>query len=206
MILTSWGDLFRTGHLAWGYDLNNPGPPFLHVTESGRKTLEQFSRDPANPAGYIAHLDTQVNLDPISRTYVVEALTTYNSACIKAPAVMIGCATESLILTLRDTLVKKMNQLSKPLPSGLNDWKAGRVLQAIQKELDSQKLPHPLVEEYRSFWSAFSGQIRLVRNDAGHPASLDPVTGDAVHSNLLIFPALAKLAKDLIDWVTTSYV
>ncbi len=30
IILTCWHDLFRDGTLAWGYDLENPGPPFFH--------------------------------------------------------------------------------------------------------------------------------------------------------------------------------
>lgn len=32
-ILTCWHDLFREGTLCWGYDLDNPGPPFFHVAE-----------------------------------------------------------------------------------------------------------------------------------------------------------------------------
>jgi hypothetical protein len=30
-ILTFWHDLFREGTLSWGYDLDNPGPPFFHI-------------------------------------------------------------------------------------------------------------------------------------------------------------------------------
>jgi hypothetical protein len=55
-ILTVWHDLFRTGLLAWGFNLNNPDPPFFHFTDRGRRTLENLSRDPGNPAGYLAHL------------------------------------------------------------------------------------------------------------------------------------------------------
>jgi len=32
-ILTCWHDLFREGTLSWGYDLDNPDPPFFHVPE-----------------------------------------------------------------------------------------------------------------------------------------------------------------------------
>src|SRR3954454_24185435 len=42
-ILTQWHDLFRTGLLAWGFNLGNPNPPFFHVTERGRKTLANLS-------------------------------------------------------------------------------------------------------------------------------------------------------------------
>lgn len=30
-ILNCWQQLFRTGKLAWGYNLDNPGPPWYHV-------------------------------------------------------------------------------------------------------------------------------------------------------------------------------
>lgn len=30
-ILTQWHDLMRTGYFAWGFNLNNPHPPFFHI-------------------------------------------------------------------------------------------------------------------------------------------------------------------------------
>ena len=32
-ILTCWHDLFREGSLSWGYNLDNPDPPFFHIPE-----------------------------------------------------------------------------------------------------------------------------------------------------------------------------
>ncbi len=43
-----------------------------------------------------------------------------------------------------------------------------------------------------------------MRNEAGHPSSIDPVTPDTVHASLLVFPELARLAKGLTDWVSNS--
>src|SRR5687768_10952809 len=56
-ILTVFGDFFRTGHVAWGYNISNPDPPFMHLTEQGRRALAHLSRDPFNTDGYLAHLD-----------------------------------------------------------------------------------------------------------------------------------------------------
>ena len=56
-LLTAFHELFRTGYLAWGFNLSNPSPPFCHVTEQGRKTLEGLSGDPGNPKGYLARVD-----------------------------------------------------------------------------------------------------------------------------------------------------
>jgi hypothetical protein len=52
-----------------------------------------------------------------------------------------------------------------------------------------------------AYWAAFAQQIRTVRNDVGHPSSVDPVTPDTVHASLLIFPELAKLQNKLTNWV-----
>jgi hypothetical protein len=30
-LLTCWHDLFRDGQLSWGYDVDNPSPPFFHA-------------------------------------------------------------------------------------------------------------------------------------------------------------------------------
>jgi hypothetical protein len=33
-VLTCWHDLFVQGKLSWGYNLDNPGPPFFHIPAS----------------------------------------------------------------------------------------------------------------------------------------------------------------------------
>lgn len=206
-LLTVFYDLFRSGHLAWGIDIGNVSPPFFHVTEQGRKALQYLSRDPMNPDGYIAHLSTRVSLSAIPSSYIIEALNTYNATCYKATAVMVGCAAEKVILELRDTLVNRMAALGHHPSSELKGWKISKVLSSISNILNSKRssVPQSLQETYDAYWTAFTGQIRISRNDVGHPASIDPVTQETVHSSLLIFPALAQLASDLEDWINTSY-
>jgi hypothetical protein len=48
-VLTQWHDLLRTGYFAWGFNLNNPDPPFFHFTDRGHRAVERLSRDPGNP-------------------------------------------------------------------------------------------------------------------------------------------------------------
>jgi hypothetical protein len=206
-LLTAWYDQFRAGHLAWGYNLANPNPPFCHVTDKGRETLRSISRDPANPDGYMAHLCTEVILNEIADSYIREALSTYNANCFKATAVMVGCAAESLTLELRDALVAKMKTLGKTIPRNLQDWRIRTVLNALQKEFESQKptMDHLLCESFEAYWPAFTQQIRAVRNEAGHPVSVDPVTDRAVHSSLLIFPELAVLSSNIMHWIKNRY-
>lgn len=91
-LLTAWYDLFRNGHLSWGLDLENPNPPFCHLTQQGRRTLEHLSRDPANRDGYMKHLASVAPLNDVAASYITEALVTYNSNAFKATAVMVGAA------------------------------------------------------------------------------------------------------------------
>jgi len=206
-LLTFWYDLFREGLLAWGYNLSNPEPPFCHLTEHGRRTLQALSRDPANPEGYLAYLKESSSLDPVARSYVKEALRAYNTGCFKSAAVMIGAAVERIVLDLRDALVECIQASGRSPSKKLKDWKIKTVLDAIRRELEDHKsdMPKSLAEDFEAYWPAFTQQIRAVRNEAGHPSSIEPITLEAVHASLLIFPELAKLAFALKSWILETW-
>lgn len=205
-VLTEWHDLFRTGLLDWGLDLANPDPPFFHLTERGRNALAAIARDPSNPAGYMRYLSSAATIDPIAMSYLPEGLDCYVDGLFKASAVMVGCAAESVILRLRDSTVAKLSSLGKPIPANLNDWRIKTVSDALRTFFDGDagSFDRELRESFEAYWAAFAQQIRAVRNDAGHPTSVDPVTSDTVHASLLIFPELAKLASNLSNWVNNN--
>lgn len=202
-ILTVWNDLFRSGLLAPGLNLDNPTFPFCHVTAQGRESLKQLSRDPANPDGYLNYVTSRSSLDDVSRSYLEESVHTFNASCFKAAAVMIGGAAEALVLRLRDKIVLQLTGSGASVPTGMNDWRIKTVRDAITTHLDRQRgsMPRELRETYDAYWSAFAEQIRRVRNDAGHPKSVDPVTPESIHASLLIFPELAHLISELETWI-----
>lgn len=206
-LLTFWHDLFRTGYLSWGYNIDNAESPFCHLTEKGRRWLEHFSRDPANPDGYLAYLRKDAKLNAIASSYLEEALQTYNSACMKSAAVMVGAAAESLALELRESLETKMMALRRAVPRDLQDWQIKRILDALEREISAHKqdMPRELADMFISFWWPFTQQIRVARNEVGHPKSIDGVTPETVHASLLIFPELAKLCHELRCWIAKSY-
>jgi hypothetical protein len=206
-LLTVFYDLFRTGYLSRGHDLPNPSPPFFHVTALGRQALALRSRDPANPDGYLAHLRARASVGPVTDSYVTEALNTFNAACFKATAVMVGAAAESLVLGVRDALVARLQALGQPVPADLTDWRVKRILASLETMITAKRaaLPMPLFERFEANWPAFTHQIRTARNEAGHPVAVDPVTPEEVHASLLIFPELATLAKQLQAWISTNY-
>jgi len=205
-VLTQWHDLMRTGYFAWGLNLGNPNPPFFHFTDRGRRALERLSRDPGNPAGYLCHLAAVAKLDPVANSYLVEGLDCFVAGFYKAAAVMIGGASESLILELSGLLRQRMSQLKINEPKGLSDWRIKTVLNALHAFFESQKgaFEKELREEFEAYWLAFAQQIRSTRNDAGHPSSVDPVTEEGVHASFLVFPELARLSGNLGIWVNGS--
>jgi hypothetical protein len=205
-VLTCWYDLIRMGVLSWGLDLANPNPPFAHLTERGRKALQNVSRDPSNPDGYLAALGASLTPHSVSWSYVTEALATYNAGCHKASAVMIGAASEALLLDLRDRLVERLDALQANAAKDLTDWRFKKVLDAVEAVCAGRRrtMPGALGERFGSYWSSFTSHLRLTRNDAGHPKSVEPVTEDAVHGSLLIFPELAKLVRDLREWMASD--
>lgn len=202
-LLTEWYDLFRTGLLAWGMNLSNPNPPWFHLTDRGHQALQQVTRDPNNPAGYLRHLASVATISPITSSYITEGLNCYVDGRFKAAAVMTGAAAESVVLELREAVEMKLKAARKPIPQALTDWKVKTITDALAKVFDGidRKQHRELRERYEAYWSAFSHQIRTVRNDAGHPASIDPVTPDTIHASLLIFPELARLASELQHWI-----
>jgi hypothetical protein len=202
-ILTQWGELFRTGLVAWGLNLSNPDPPFFHLTERGRQALANSTRDPSNPAGYLRHLASIGSLDPVAMSYLSEGLDCHAAGFFKAAAVMVGAAAESVILKLRDTTEQKLTSLRRPIPKAFKSWQIRTVSDGLRAFFETQKAQfrQDLREPFEAYWSAFAQQIRAARNDAGHPTNVDPVTPDTVHASLLIFPELVRLANALSVWV-----
>ena len=207
-LLTVFYDLFRIGYLSWGHDVPNPNPPFFHLTALGRQALALRSRDPANPDGYLAHLRARAAIGPVTDSYITEALNTFNAACFKATAVMVGAAAESLILGVRDALTARLQTLGQSVPTSLNGWGLKRILGSLETMIAAKQaaLPVPLFERFEANWPAFTHQIRTARNEAGHPVTVDPVTAEEVHGSLLIFPELATLAKDIEGRISKSYL
>jgi len=62
-----------------------------------------------------------------------------------------------------------------------------------------------LVEDAEARLLPLAADFRKLRNDAGHPTSLDPIHQADVHCNMLVFPMTAKLFASLKKWVCENY-
>jgi hypothetical protein len=206
-VLGAINDLFRSGVLGWGNCLEGDfaGPPYFHVTTLGREASERPSRDPSNPAGYLQNLRADGPLDDIVDSYITEALRAYNSGCFKSAAVMVGAAAERLIVSLRDLLVQRLGALGRSFPAALNDSRVKTVRDEITDILARHQgaMPRRLRESYPMHWPSLSEHLRRVRNDAGHPSSIEPVTPELAHGNLLEFPLFLEIVVGLSRWLPT---
>lgn len=205
-ILTQWHALFQTGYLAWGVNLCNPDPPHFHVMERGRVLLENLSRDPGNPDGYLKHLQQISKLNDISQSYIGESIQCYVAGLYKASAVMVGVAAEAIALELSHIVIKRFEKKSRQPPKGFTSWKIKEILKALKSYFEQEKnqFETKLREEYEAYWEAFSQQIRFVRNDGGHPVNINPISENSVHAALLIFPELVMLTEKLKEWLLTE--
>ncbi len=224
-VLCYFNDLLRSGVICLGdvskvnsgFGLNNPQTAWphgsCHVSPAGVSVLQQASRDPINPTGYLDYLDQEAKLDPVTRSYVEEALKTYGASCYKACAVVIGAAVENLVFALRDELLPRLHNRGTKPSKGLEDWPAKTVLDAIAQHIlpdlkgEAKKRDdlRQLSEDAQARLQPIAAEFRKIRNDAGHPASLSPVDPADVHANLLLFPSTAKLLGRLTDWVSKYY-
>lgn len=205
-LLTVFHELFRTGYLAWGFNLANPNPPFFHITEQGVQALARLSRDPSNPKGYRDYLTTRFTPNPIALSYIDEAIACFTNNLPKACAVMIGCASESIILELRDAIVARLESTGRVAPRPLSDWRikivADSAIALLQENV--RRLPRELKEPLDSFGPAFLQQIRAARNDAGHPSDVAPVTFETAHASLLMLPDLGSWITGVRDWINAN--
>jgi hypothetical protein len=204
-ILTQWGELFRTGLLAWGVNIPNPDPPFFHATELGKRALANATRDPSNPDGYLLYLNGLVALSPTTESYLREGLDCYVAGHTKAAAVMVGAAAESIVIELRDDIVRYMNSNGQNPSPKMKEWKIKPIIDGLDGYIRKRTpaMDDKLKDEYEATWSSFFCYIRMVRNEAGHPTCVDPITEDQVHAALLMFPSLASLAQKISNWATS---
>jgi hypothetical protein len=207
LVMAAYDDLFRSGVINFGRSIGQSGPEWGNLSEHGIAALSNVDRDPSNPTGYLAAIAPYLKGQDIALSYLNEALDTYNKGNVKASAVMLGCAVEALSLSLRDRLKARLEANGRTAPGTLDDWRIATVLRALEQQLDTRvtAMPRPLRERYESFWMAWTGLFRMTRNEAGHPKSIEPVSRDAVHGQLLLLHEHARLVFELGGWVENEF-
>jgi len=95
--------LLVQGLPVWGCDDINPNWLFYGVTDYGQSILKREGARLHDPDGFLKEsATTNPQADSAVLDYLEEAVRAFNSDCHKAAAVMLGCASEQLVLVLHE--------------------------------------------------------------------------------------------------------
>lgn len=185
--------LINQGILVQGLDSSNPQWPFLSLTEWGEEYVKGGGADVYDPDGYLAALNETHPLDDVERRYLAQAAAAFRADLADAAAVMLGGASEHLLLTLAHAIVE-----ADPSATKVKEAIAAPAL-TLLREVHSylttrrKSLPRRLQETLDTTFLGLASVIRTSRNDAGHPALPDVERDDAF--------VLLRLFSTYREWV-----
>lgn len=189
--------LINQGILVQGLDSSNPQWPFLSLTEWGEEYVRGDGADVYDPDGYLAAVGQTHPLDDVERRYLSQAAAAFRADLADATAVMLGGASEHLLLTLAEAIADADATATK-IKKAI-DAPALALLREAQAYLTARRkaLPRRLQETLDTTFVGVASVIRSSRNDAGHPA-LPHVERDDVFILLRLFPTYREWVHAVI--------
>ena len=191
-------------------DASNVGWPFFKLTEHGRKVIQQGAPQPYDPDGFLTHFKRIVpQADATVYSYLEEAVATFNHACPRASAVMLGCASEKLILLLCDAFEKSISDATKKTryqKDAAAHWSIANKYKVLSDRLDAVvagkkvTVPQEIFETIQAELPAGYELLRRTRNAAGHPEVPTAVEPDTVFMNLRMFIEYARRVYALLGF------
>jgi hypothetical protein len=184
--------------------------PWLQITDWGKTCLEKGEYVPYDTGLYLSRLRAQIpSLDSIIDLYLREALNSFRSGNYLAVAVMVGVASERILIVLRDAIRNAMPQEDRraSFTQATDNQSVKRIHEALGKRIDPlrEQLPGALQESIGTELDGIFDAIRRTRNDAGHPTGR-AIEREEAYALLQLFPVYAKCAYALIDWLTSHPV
>jgi hypothetical protein len=197
-------ELEKAGLIVWGLSAIQAAPPHFQLTEFGVQCLREGRINPYDPEGYLSALVARVPaLDPTARAYLEEALECLRRSCYRACAVMLGGASERVMMMLIDSFHRALQDQRRRArfeKNALKPISIRRRFDYFRTELGTIRaaLPNVLAEDLDLRLDGAFALIRAARNDGGHPSINAAVTRDTAHGNLLLFPSYWEKVDALI--------
>lgn len=202
-----WG-LLAKGILVFGLNETNPNWPWYRLTEFGKDVVKATAPQPYDPDGFIAYFRRNTGaVDPTVEAYLIEAVRTYNSGCNRAAAVMLGGASEKMLLVLCDAfeaaindatkLVRFQSKLGKRAPAS---HRYNVLLAHLRLMIDRGKLPAEHAETADNALRHGFDLLRRCRNAGGHPDVPGDIDEETLFMNLRFFTEYARRVNDLIAY------
>lgn len=196
-------ELGTAGLIVWGASALQPTLPHFQITAFGRECLQE-GRISLHDGGYVRALVARVpSLSSTARAFMEESIQAFRASCYRAADVMLGCASESVMVDL-------IQAFHDALPAGrrqnferdaIRPLSIARRFGAFRQRLIAARnhLPPDLDEDLELRLDAIFALIRKARNDSGHP-NIRTTSRATAHGNLLLFPSYCERAYGLMAY------
>jgi hypothetical protein len=191
--------LIIEGVLVIGQDDSNNQWPFLSLSEYGEEVVKAGRIVPHDTERYLQALEQMEPLDDVEKRYLPQALEALRRNLPDAAALMVGAASEHLLLRLGKAIEAKDMANAAAVRRKL-DGSALSLLAFLQDYLTKRRksLPRDLDEILDTTFGGIASIIRVTRNDAGHPAIERPVNRDQAFVTLQLFPTYRSWVLSVI--------
>ncbi len=184
----------------------------LRLTDFGAVVVKEQRWSPYDPDGYLKELSIQApTLSSHCRMYAAEALQCLRGGCYLATVVMLGAASEGIVIELFRRFVAALKAGGVSEASSVES-KIGkeqsiyRKYEVFRKHFDSlakPKLPSELSDDLNLQFDGVFNLIRFYRNDAGHPTGTK-IERMSAFTSLVLFVPYCKRVEDLINWLKVN--
>jgi hypothetical protein len=185
--------------------------PLFQITEWGKRCLECGEFLPYDTGQFVNRLRMKVpSVDEVVVLYMTEALQSFRGGTYLASAVIVGVASEKVLLNLRDAIESALDtpQKKQRFAADTKAKSIKRIHDTIQKRLDPvmQRISTDLnKEDISAELSGIFDLIRKTRNDAGHPTGRI-VEREEAFGLLQLFPSHCQVSHDVIGWLKTQKI
>lgn len=209
------GDIFRINDLLWtfllqgiilpGVDDINLELPHFHVTNYGKQCLEHNRVLPYDPDGYLKEIKQKIpHLNPIARSFIEESLQCFLKDIPRASTVMLGVASEQIILDLIESFTEALpdsdqkERLRKIINSSTMIWRKYTTFLFVYDKMKGN-YPKKLVHNSETWIKYVFDMIRTYRNETGHPNEIY-IENELAFANLRLFIPYVEKVYQLIDY------
>jgi hypothetical protein len=182
------------GVITYGQNQGNAGPDRFSLSQYGEDCVKSRDILPHDPENFLRHVQRNVGFAPTEKRFVEQALQAYLRNLPDASAVMLGCASEYLVISLAEALANSDPGKEKRTEDAIKSGKAARMLDTVNCRLaslrqsgDPRALPDALEKIRDTQYRAAGDVIRLSRNQAGHPHLGGPADRDYCYTLLRLF-------------------
>ena len=192
--------LFMQGVITPGKDSSNPALPWFRLTSYGKKVLAAERFIPHDPTGYLEEVGqvAQSVVGQAALTYLEEALRCFTSGCHLASVLLLGIASEAVLLRLCEVAQNALSDSKERSDFDQLQWVKPKHRWLVDKydSLPARDRRTQLPESLDVTLTSLYDLIRRQRNELGHPQEQPPaIDRELAFMYLKLFPTFIKDAE-----------